>query len=63
MPLASMLFPKLYLTLQKELGQCSHMQNWDWCNNLSSFGFLLHCLHLSSPKGALTPCHNSSPTH
>ena len=23
--------PTLYLTLQKELGQCSHMQNWDWC--------------------------------
>ena len=23
--------PKLCLTLQKELGLCSHMQNWDWC--------------------------------
>ena len=27
---------------------------------LSSFSLLLHWLHVSSPKGALTPCHNSS---
>ena len=32
-------------------------------NNLSSFSLLLHWLHVSSPKGALTPCHNSSPSN
>ena len=29
------------------------MQN---CNNWSSFSLLLHWLHVSSPKGALTRC-------
>ena len=33
------------------------------CNSLSSFGPLLHWLHVSSPKGALTHCHNSSPSN
>ena len=32
-------------------------------NNVSSFSLLLHWLHASSPKGALTPCHNSSPSN
>ena len=56
-------FPqKLDLPLQKELGQCSHVQNWDWfCNRLSSFNALLHRLHVSPPTGALTARHTSSP--
>ena len=33
------------------------------CNNLSHFSLLLHWLHVSLPKGALTPCHNSSPSN
>ena len=35
---------------------------WQACN-LSSFSLLLHWLHESSPRGALTPCHNSSPSN
>ena len=31
------------------------------CNNLSSFGLLLHWLHVSLLNRALTLCHNSSP--
>ena len=30
---------------------------------LSSFSLLLHRLHVSSPQGALTPCHTSSPSN
>ena len=33
---------------------------WQACN-LSSFSLLLHCLHVSLPKGALTASQNSSP--
>ena len=33
------------------------------CNNLSSFSLLLHWLHVSLPKGALIPSHNSSPSN
>ena len=29
------------------------------CKNLSSFSLVLHWLHVSSLKRALTPCHNS----
>ena len=47
--------PKLYLTLQEELGQCGGMQNWDWCAILSSSSRLLRRRHVGSPKGALTP--------
>ena len=35
---------------------------WQACN-LSSFSLLPHCLHVSLPKGPLTPCHNSSPSN
>ena len=31
---------------------------WQACN-VSSLGLLLHCLHVTSPNGALTPCHSS----
>ena len=31
------------------------------CNNLSAFSLLLHWLHMSLPKGALTLCHNAPP--
>ena len=34
---------------------------WHACNLSSSL--LLHCLHVSSPKGPLTPCHTSSPSN
>ena len=50
------LYPKLYLTPQKKLGQPSHMQNWDRCAIICHFfSLLLHWLRVSLPKGALTP--------
>ena len=63
---APMLLPKLYLTLQKALGQCSHMQHWDWCAmicHLSAYCTACEPVPVSSPKRALTPCHNSSPSN
>ena len=35
--------------------------SWQTCT-LSSFGRLLHSLHVSPPEGALTSCHTSSPS-
>ena len=32
-------------------------------NNLSSLSLLLHWVHVSSPKGALTPSHDPSPSN
>ena len=51
--------PQLYLTLQKEVGQCSHMQNWDWCAIFVIFQLVAARLHVRAP----TSCHNSSPSN
>ena len=49
--------PKLYLTVQKELGQCSQPKLGLVCNNLSSFSLLLHWLHVSLPPATSTKGH------
>ena len=63
--------PEPLAWLQKELGQCSHMQKWDCCATIChiylsiclSFSLLLHWFGVSSPKGALTPEPSPSNLH
>ena len=52
--------PQLHLTLQKGFGQCSHMQNWDWCATICHRSACTGCMCVWGGGGGLTPCHTSS---
>ena len=62
MLLAPMLLPKTVPDTAE--GSWAVSPHWKLvCNRLSHFSLLLHQLHVSSPKGALTRCHTSSPSN